>query len=82
MPEPDSTAPKPFSAGERSSKNSRDSRNIHSRQSYGRINKPKQSPCARAKTKREQQLQRLGFKRTFDDLSRNDAVVRAVCNGY
>ena len=27
-------------------------------------------------------LQRLGLARTFDDLSRIDAAVREVCNGY
>ena len=40
------------------------------------------SPCARAKAKRERQLQRLGLKRSFEDLSRADAAVRPVCNGY
>ena len=43
---------------------------------------PRTSPCAQAKAKREQQLRRLGFKRSFDDLSRIDADVRAVCKGY
>lgn len=50
-----------------------------------RLAKPRptqSSRCARAKSKREQQLQRLGLKRTFDDLGRIDAAVRAVCNGY
>ena len=52
------------------------------RRASGGSRKPQVSPCARAKAKREQQLQRLGLKRTFDDLSRIDAAVRAVCNGY
>ena len=47
-----------------------------------RVRKPQPSPCSRAKAKREAQLQRLGLKRTFDDLSRIDAAVRAACNGY
>ena len=52
------------------------------RQSSGTMRKPPPSPCARAKARRELQLQRLGFKRSFDDLSRIDAAVRAVCKGY
>lgn len=43
---------------------------------------PKADPCMRAKAQREQELQRLGLKRTFDDLSRIDARVRAVCKGF
>ena len=54
---------------------------VRSRQT-ARSMKPKPSPCARAKAKREAQLQRLGFKRTYDDLSRIDAAVREVCRGY
>ena len=38
--------------------------------------------CRAAKAKREAQLERLGLKRTFNDLSRIDAAVRAACNGY
>lgn len=52
------------------------------RQGSGRIGKPQPSPCARARAKREAQLQRLGLRRNFVDLSRIDAAVRAVCNGY
>lgn len=44
--------------------------------------KAKANPCAHAKAQRERQLQRLGLKRTFDDLSRIDAKVRAVCRGF
>lgn len=44
--------------------------------------KAQASPCMRAKDQRERQLERLGLKRTFDDLSRLDAKVRAVCNGF
>ena len=38
--------------------------------------------CRAAKNKRQTQLERLGLSRTFDDLSRIDAAVRAACNGY
>ena len=38
--------------------------------------------CRSAKNKRQTQLERLGLSRTFDDLSRIDAAVRAACNGY
>lgn len=44
--------------------------------------KPKPSPCAQAKAKRTRQLEQLGLKRTFDQLSRIDQAVRDVCNGY
>lgn len=35
--------------------------------------------CRKGKAKREAALQRLGLKRTFADLSRLDAAVRAAC---
>ena len=38
--------------------------------------------CRAAKNTRQTQLERLGLKRTFDDLSRIDAAVRVACNGY
>ena len=38
--------------------------------------------CRAAKNTRQTQLERLGLSRTFDDLSRIDAAVRAACNGY
>lgn len=44
--------------------------------------KAKASPCMQAKAQRERQLERLGLRRTFDDLSRIDAKVRAVCKGF
>lgn len=44
--------------------------------------KAETSPCMHAKVQRERQLERLGLKRTFDDLSRIDARVRAVCKGF
>jgi len=37
--------------------------------------------CDRAKAKRAAQLQKLGLKRTYDDLSRIDAAVWKVCQG-
>lgn len=44
--------------------------------------KAKASPCMHAKVRRERELERLGLKRTFADLSRIDARVRAVCKGF
>lgn len=44
--------------------------------------KAETSPCMHAKARRERQLERLGLKRTFDDLSRSDSSVRAVCKGF
>lgn len=38
--------------------------------------------CRAGKTQREASLQRLGLKRTYDQLSALDASVRAVCGGY
>ena len=38
--------------------------------------------CAKARTGRQAELERLGLRRTFDDLSRIDAKVRRACNGY
>ena len=39
-------------------------------------------PCRQAKAWRDRELERLGLKRRFDDLSRIDARVRAACKGY
>jgi hypothetical protein len=50
--------------------------------SHAKIDKPRHSACSQAKAERERQLARLGLKRTFDDLSRIDATVRAVCKGF
>ena len=44
--------------------------------------KSKPDPCQQARTKRDLQLERLGLKRTFADLSRLDATVRKACRGY
>ncbi|WP_233449392.1 hypothetical protein [Thermomonas carbonis] len=41
-----------------------------------------EDPCRQAKANREKQLERLGLKRTFDDLSRLDAPVRKACRGF
>lgn len=38
--------------------------------------------CRKAKQQREAALERLGLKRTYDQLSRLDAKVRAICKGY
>ena len=38
--------------------------------------------CRAGKAKREASLQRLGLKRSYDQLSALDTQVRAVCGGY
>ena len=38
--------------------------------------------CRAGKAKREAALQRLGLKRSYDQLSALDVQVRAVCGGY
>lgn len=38
--------------------------------------------CRAGKAKREASLQRLGLKRSYDQLSALDVQVRAVCGGY
>lgn len=38
--------------------------------------------CRASKAQREASLQRLGLKRTYDQLSALDAGVRAACGGY
>ena len=38
--------------------------------------------CAAARATRDVELERLGLRRTFDDLSRIDARVRRACRGY
>ena len=48
----------------------------------GTASRVKVDPCLQARTKRDQQLERLGLKRTFDDLSRLDAPVRKACRGF
>lgn len=39
-------------------------------------------PCLQARTKREQQLEQLGLRRTFDELSKLDEPVRKACRGF
>lgn len=41
-----------------------------------------QDACNVARDERRRELERLGLRRTFDDLSRIDAKVRAACKGY
>lgn len=52
------------------------------RAGYGSLRRTQPSPCMQAKAKRDLQLKGLGLKRTFDDLSRIDAQVRAACKGF
>lgn len=50
-----------------------------SRRGGGTVSRPRVDPCVQARAKREQQLVRLGLKRTFADVSRLDEPVRAAC---
>jgi hypothetical protein len=52
-----------------------------STQRHGRRRGAAENACDRAKAKRQQQLARLGLKRTYDDLSRIDASVWIACHG-
>ncbi len=38
--------------------------------------------CGQARRQRSASLEKLGLRRTFDDLSRLDAAVRTACKGY
>lgn len=38
--------------------------------------------CRQAKAWRTREAERLGLRRTYADLGRLDAPVRAACNGY
>lgn len=38
--------------------------------------------CSAAKDRRRAELERIGLRRTFDQLSRLDATVREACHGY
>ena len=58
------------------------SRSMSTPRRGGTVSRPGVDPCLQAKAKREQALERLGLKRTFDDLSRLDAPVRKVCRGF
>ena len=53
-----------------------------SRRSTGTATDPQLDPCQQTKAKREQQLERLGLKRTFADLSRLDEPVKKACGGF
>ena len=48
----------------------------------GAATRPVMDSCAQAKASREAELERLGLRRTYDDLSRIDAKVRRACRGY
>ena len=58
---------------------SADGRSMSKSRRGGTTSRPRVDPCMRAKAKREQQLERLGLKRTFADVSRLDEPVRAAC---
>ena len=79
-PEPDSPVLAP-SARQRSASASGRAMS-KSRRGGGLASRPRVDACVQAKTKREQQLERLGLKRTFADLSRLDEPVRKACRGF
>ncbi len=79
---PDPVTPPAIAAPVQTSADRFPNRHRSTRQATAKYRKPQPSPCARAKARRELQLDKLGLKRTFDDLSRIDAAVRAVCKGY
>lgn len=75
---PDPVSPPPIAVSTRTTKPPATRKHLRVRDGSGRRRTPRPSPCSLAKAKRVRQLERLGFKRTFDDLSRIDAAVRAV----
>lgn len=75
-PEPDS---KPMATSRRQGSGSAPRRSKSTSRRGGSGSRPSVDACQQAKAKREQQLERLGLKRTFADLSRLDEPVRAAC---
>lgn len=75
-PEPDS--PMLVSSGRQRSASARGRSVSRSRHAAAR-SRAGVDPCLQAKAKRERQLERLGLKRTFADLSRLDEPVRTAC---
>jgi len=79
--------PEPVAPSQRKAKPSRPPRPAHgvasSAGSIGSRRAPRREsdPCELAKQRRQAQLQRLGLKRTYDDLSRIDAAVWQACHG-
>lgn len=53
-----------------------------SRRGGGTVSRSGVDPCHQARAKREQALERLGFKQTYADLSRLDEPVRKACRGF
>lgn len=52
------------------------------RRGTGKAARQAADACRLARRQRDATLQRLGLRRTYDDLSRLDARVRAACAGY
>lgn len=69
----------PMAASKRHNAASAGGRSMSKSQLGSTASRPRIDPCLQAKTKREQQLERLGLKRTFADVSRLDEPVRAAC---
>ena len=78
-PEPDS--PMLGTISGRKGSNTATGRSV-SRSRGGTGSRSRVDPCLQAKAKRGQQLDRLGLKRTFSDLSRLDEPVRKACGGF
>lgn len=78
-PEPDSTIPVPSASRRTAAKHAR---TTASSRRGSNVRQSRVHPCLQARAKREQQLERIGLKRTFDQLSKLDEPVRKACRGY
>ena len=78
--EPDSPMLATISGRKRS--NTATDRSVSRSRGGGTGSRSRVDPCLQAKAKRGQQLDRLGLKRTFADLSRLDEPVRKACGGF
>ncbi|HSD16547.1 MAG TPA: DUF4124 domain-containing protein [Thermomonas sp.] len=78
-PEPDS--PMLATSGRKRS-NAASGRSVSRSRGGGTASRSRPDPCLQARAKRGQQLERLGLKRTFADLSRLDEPVRKACGGF
>lgn len=79
VPQPDS-APRRVAAAATGGR-----RATSTRRAIGRSGAPPRAAvdrCSQAKARRQAELERLGLRRTFEDLSRIDADVRRTCNGF
>lgn len=81
VPEPDSKPATRTRAGRDAAATARyaGSRGGASTHAGSKGRKKRVDACAQARQERSSSLERLGLRRTFDDLSRLDAVVRDAC---